>query len=351
METRFAGKGNAHRLHGVDALRGLAILIVIIGHAGLQADAMRAIGGMPPSGSLFHFALGTDLLLVIAGMFAVRTEADIARRLYRRATRILPLYWLMTLLTVVLAWPHGIPLERLMASLLFVPVMNGDGSFFPIVEPGWTMLYLVPFYLIAVAAMRRDADRAAIMLAAGIGVAVVFGLGADCHGVSLPPALHFLTRPILIDLAFGLMIGRWLRLRGAFPTVLRVHLLIAAVILYGAGHAVADIGGARALLLGLPAAMIVIAATGWRPGEWAGWLGDRIGRAGYSLYLTNLLFLQVAGTLWLLVLGARGIGAFVPMGLLAAILGGLLVHRTIDNPLGRVLRKSRLPQRKQLTLT
>lgn len=335
----------------MDALRGAALLLIVVGHAGLQLDAIRAVSGLGFAAVPFEFGLGTDLLLVLAGLFAVRTDARVGARLYRRAVRIVPLYWLMSTFVLLIHWRDMIAPGKLLASYLFIPWQNADGSFFPIVDPGWTLFYIVPFYLVAALAMRRDADKAAVVLASAIGAVVILGLVADRHDVALPPAIHFLTRPILIDLAFGLMIGRWLRTGRVLSPPARMSLFVAGLAIYLAGHRIDDVEGARALLLGLPAALFVLAAIGPMPVWRLCAFFQKIGGAGYSIYLTNVQLLHIVGTLWLAMIGAQWLAMFAIVGTIAAVAAGLLVHETIDRPLTAIFRRNHVTQRKVLTLT
>src|SRR4051812_41404716 len=75
----------------------------------------------------------------------------------RRLIRIVPLYWLFTLLLVALyaLAPGGlhstvISPETLTKSLLFVPhySLGHPGEIWPILVPGWTLNYEMFFYLV-----------------------------------------------------------------------------------------------------------------------------------------------------------------------------------------------------------
>src|SRR5271166_3045280 len=140
-------------LLSIQTLRALAALAVVAYHA-LQWDR----GGFDVGRA------GVDVFFVISGfiMWRVTAGRDVPPRafLWRRFTRVAPLYWLATLgvLAVALVWPAFLPEVRpgwrhLVLSLAFIPHLDPRGLPFPTLPPGWTLDYEAVFYAIFAAAL------------------------------------------------------------------------------------------------------------------------------------------------------------------------------------------------------
>ena len=140
-------------LLSVQALRALAALAVATYHALQWADGGFEVG-----------RAGVDVFFVISGfiMWHVTAGRDVdpGDFLWRRLTRVAPLYWLATLgvLGVALVWPAFLPEVRpgwthLALSLAFIPHLDPRGLPFPTLPPGWTLDYEALFYLIFAGAL------------------------------------------------------------------------------------------------------------------------------------------------------------------------------------------------------
>ena len=145
--------GRPEVLVSIQALRALAALAVTTYHALQWADGGFDVG-----------RAGVDVFFVISGfiMWHVTAGRDMAPAdfLWRRLTRVAPLYWLSTLgvLAVALVWPAFLPEVRpgwahLALSLAFIPHLDPKGLPFPTLPPGWTLNYEAVFYLIFAAAL------------------------------------------------------------------------------------------------------------------------------------------------------------------------------------------------------
>jgi peptidoglycan/LPS O-acetylase OafA/YrhL len=132
---------SSKNLH-IQALRGLAALTVLIGHA----SSVDLPGGF-----------GVDLFFCISGfimMFVTHGNAD--GFAVKRIIRIVPLYWMATLamylgLTVATlkGWQYrgaSVSIENLVKSFLFFPYSKD--SLLPILATGWSLNFEVLFYLI-----------------------------------------------------------------------------------------------------------------------------------------------------------------------------------------------------------
>lgn len=334
-------------LRNIQALRAIAALLVVIVHL----EVLSAPLGL--GHAVFSlFAAGVDLFFVISGFIMVHTTSrrviSPAAFLLNRVVRIAPLYWALTLavFAVALAAPALLGTTQgdwgaLFRSLVFMPYERADGSVRPVLFVGWSLNLEMGFYLLfALALTVADVGKRVALGVALLAVAVVLHFVV---GDSMPIALKFLSQPILLEFAAGMVLG-WLhpRLPGsrcagrwaAAIGVLALPMLIAA-----AGWPSPD-GWPMSLP---PACVTVLAALvaeksglaiAWRPLQL---LGD----ASYALYLTHPFVTQA----W--TLAAREVGllcsftapALMAAATISAALVGIVVHHHLERPLGRLAAK------------
>ena len=156
------GLGSISRIPGIDGLRGLAILIVMVSHGGLGRYVPGGFGV-----TIFFFLSGFLITTLLRVEYARRGRVDLAAFYWRRALRILPPLYLTLLLIVGLALINVIdrPVRptSLLLDVLFLTnyaSVLGIPSTLPI--PLWSLDVEEHFYLIfpalfaAVALWRGD---------------------------------------------------------------------------------------------------------------------------------------------------------------------------------------------------
>jgi peptidoglycan/LPS O-acetylase OafA/YrhL len=229
-----------HRLASLAALRGLAILLVIVGHFA-PSDLTRLLG----TAALSHMAYGGVILFfVLSGFLMDRTlNADRSLTAYviRRAARILPLYWISLLIALALG---AFTLRDLAANAFFlVPLTRTElmsGVY-------WTLYVEVLFYALAPFLVHAG-DRAivaSLWLVIAADVAVFVSRGTPSH------ALFHLTFCLM-----GMSFGAWYRGK---LTPFGLALAVAAVTLHagllssshGIALAIAPLASAILMWLGL----------------------------------------------------------------------------------------------------
>jgi exopolysaccharide production protein ExoZ len=327
----------------IQYLRGLAALGVLLFHACQRAGVSFGAG-----------AAGVDVFFVISGfiMWTVssRRAAGPGDFLLRRAGRIAPLYWTVTLLVVALdvLRPSLFPNMRLspshvIQSLLFLPHRDPSGLIAPVIVPGWTLNYEAFFYVVFALTLLLPVGRRSTWLTTALGTLCLAGLILP-HGRW--PALDVYTDPLILEFAAGVWLakaaaaGRLGRTKAAVAAIGAGLLIMTAVAVAGV-----DVNGwARLLCWGLPALLIVWGALSL---EGAGrmpklaplkYLGD----ASYSLYLAHGLALSLAFKL----IGGRGLAPLVEV-LLAiplAVVCGLACYRLVEQPLLSLFRGRRRGQ-------
>lgn len=315
----------------------------------VSIQALRAVAA--GAVLLFHFRLvslgfaGVDVFFVLSGLImglvGVKERPEVFLR--RRLARIVPLYWLVTLVICGLAWlglmrNFRFDIDMLLKSLLFVPYRDNNGDLFPLVVSGWTLNYEMMFYAVFAVLLPtgrvREWALAVLLVLGSLGAVVTF------HH----PVLATYTSPLLFEFAAGLLLsfGNPVGLL-AEPVRARAGaaLLLAGVagfVAYALWGDLAVTGLARAVVLGGPAVLVVTGALAIeRAGAWPDIPGARaLGDASYSLYLTHGIVL--AGVAMV----ARKIGAGAVfeavVGVALAVLVALATYRWFERPVMRMLR-------------
>lgn len=338
-------------LLSIQYLRAIAALMVVVVHLGVQWQRLGYHGPWPG-----WLASGVDIFFVISGFIMWTTTAarpTTTLDFYaRRIVRIVPLYWLLTVLTVavMLIAPHAVQSSHydgwhVLSSFLFLPSINaGSGQIEPVLIPGWTLNYEMFFYVLFGLTLRwREGWRlacSALMLGAPVVWHAVTGQG---HGVWL-----FYTNDIVLEFVLGMALG-CAYMHGA----LRIGRTSGWLLIAGGGVALAVCGGSglsRFLTMGLPAAMIVTGALALeRARAVPHWPRlQKLGDASYSLYLSHALVLSAGVQLWRHSGWTSGLGAQLAFSVLALALSiavALLCYSGLERPFTRILSRASIAKR------
>jgi peptidoglycan/LPS O-acetylase OafA/YrhL len=357
------------RLLMVQVLRGVAALLVLLGHTQSELIRVAAEQGAALRRWPLPGGFGVDLFFCISGLIMVLASQPLYGQpgaatafLRRRALRLVPLYWLATGLCVLtlLLGRHGLAQTtwtELLTSLLFVPYpVYGDAAQpYPLLTLGWSLNYEVLFYGLFAVFIALPPRRAVAWTVAALAALVLAGAFISPDRV----ALHFWTRPILLEFGLGCVIGLWWLRRSCAPTPSLLVMAAAALgvlLLDPLGLAVKPTGAAstpndlvRVLGWGLPAAVLLTAAVSLEGRVHGVALRgmSRLGDWSYSLYLMHPFALLSATKAW----QRLGLHEHLPWSALAALmLGGSLLlaaagYHLIERPLLRRLRPVVLPRR------
>lgn len=303
------------RLQSVQVLRFLAALAVVCSHA-FRAEAAN-IG-----------AIGVDVFFVISGFIITRTaRAKPDGFLANRATRVLPLYFLVSIPVMLFSFGVGIPVDgrRLLSTLLLWPATNSFAM--PYVEVAWSLCYEAMFY-VAVWLVLRGLQPAWLLVAYGVAMlAAQFTQNA---------VLDYLGSPLTLEFLFGVGLALWpVKSRAAGVAALALSLGAIGYFMVSGTHGIEHwIDGSgdvliRPLAFGVPAALMVFAALQF-PGV-ARWLAvlTFLGDASYSLYLVHLP----------LRFGLREIAGLSPLWVVALSVGaGAALYWYVERPAIRAAR-------------
>ena len=328
-------------IRNVQTLRAIAAMLVVVTHL----DAMLMLARFP-HGVLAFGTAGVDLFFVVSGFVMIHATS---RRpssglvfMKDRIVRVLPMYWIMTILIFLVSayFSQIVQTTRssfpdLIRSLLFVPYVKANGETQPVLFLGWTLNYEMFFYgLFALSMAFRNMIVRATALSAVIGLLVTAGMMVDkSHAVPF-----FYTRPIMLEFASGAWIGvAYVRNFRLSARSARACLAIGAAVLVG--HFLIWPDGERAWWSGISASMVLMGIlsledTGIR-------LFQLLGGASYSLYLVHpfvVIAITKAAARMHLTDNIAGLLSSAITAVALACVVAVVTHRFVEMPMTRWLK-------------
>lgn len=284
-------------LISVQALRALAAWAVVCHHFMQIFFDFEARG---PIGQLFidKGAVGVDIFFVISGLVIfLSTEGKTlppARFLLYRLFRIVPAYWLYTILMallVVFARPllpdQTVDWSHLLLSLLFIPTENPGGyGIYPTLNVGWTLNYEMLFYVLFAWALLFRLQVRLLVVAA-----LLFAVCQAWTGFGW--VSEFYRSDIVYEFLLGIGIGMLYR-RGWIGPALWLPLLGIGAALLAIYHLPPE---PRLLNWGVPSAVLVMASMALERHVERNRLLKLLGDCSYSVYLMHVLVLSAGGYL------------------------------------------------------
>jgi peptidoglycan/LPS O-acetylase OafA/YrhL len=280
--------------YGVQAMRGLAALAVVCGHAVIiRSDGTRGAA----EAAFTILASGVDIFFVISGFIIATTAAsqtDALNFAFRRAIRIYPVYWLVLLAALIssywIALSPGDPPALDLGNIFAWDYPNWH------VSPAWSIAFEMHFYAVVAVILAIAPRRLFEFLFAAFGIAV---LAIVFH---LPLGIY--SHPMILEFGAGVFIAYLVRLNGTLPFLPCVMAL--SVAFFAAGwywifvHGSSNPQFARVPTYGLGAALLVYTVVS---AEFHGASFSRIlqwfGSISYSLYISHhLLISWTANVLW-----------------------------------------------------
>lgn len=337
----------------IQGLRALAVLLVVGAHEHDFLDRFHIHSIFQTLTALESW--GVDLFFVISGfvmMTAHWNDFDVAgspaRFLMRRAIRIFPMYWLVTLLLyglfsalpgLLLNWVGGHSNLALSLALL---VPRGR---YPLLWVGWTLVFEMYFYYVFAASLNFS-RRLALTLIGGWAALIVV-----LQFVPLSQNIWYktLTDGLVLEFTLGVLAGTLVAKKMVLRTAPSLGLVaLACVALTFAFHAAYDPRHElhvdlplRFLTVGMPMALLLYGAVCLEarkkfaiPATFL-FLGD----ASYSIYLTHAVFYVALGRIL-----SRSIPGHMPAFVtilvvpIAVVLGGCAVYRWVERPLLKLSR-------------
>ena len=274
------------KLQSIQALRGVAALLVVMLHARaleIKGIAANGLTEQPLIGGLFTngFA-GVDLFFVISGFIMVFVTRDgltglkpAASFLFARITRIYPVWWAFAgCITIYMLAAHGVSgqsegwhkvayghpmVPYLVKSFLLVPQEP-----FPVLNVGWTLIHEVYFYLVFTLFLLMPRRWLPLLLAiwtAIVASGALLGYSQPTATTFLALAVHPMTLEFTLGAAVGLAVTKGLIWRSGLLTLVATLWLLAALCYEGAGTEFLLQWG-RVISFGLPCVLLVYGCAG-----------------------------------------------------------------------------------------
>ncbi|HEY0495131.1 MAG TPA: acyltransferase [Kutzneria sp.] len=319
------------RLIGLDGIRGLAALFVVLHHSYLMA-----FPGFPEThapawtGFLLYGHFAVVVFIVLSGFSLAVSPArngwrldSLAKFARRRAWRILPPYWPALLFSLLIAWTlapqpgEGVPTGKsvLLYGFLLQDVFGSpspNGAFWSIAVEA-QLYFVFPLMLLA---LRRAG--AAVMLGVTTGIVVFIGLLAP-H-VSVVDAFMRFTPQFAALFAAGVVAAgivqagaKWQRVHWQWWSFAAVVPVIALIVVAGPAWTTSHFIWVD-LAAGPAVALLLVAVATRQPKPLVRLLDTRpvrsLGSFSYSLYLTHAPIVVVTYTFVVGPLFGTGLAAF-----------------------------------------
>lgn len=334
------------KLNSIQAMRALAAWMVVAMHgiavAWRFAPADDLVKQLVNAANAIGHA-GVDLFFVISGaiMFLITRESIFDNRVvaavdfgWRRAMRILPLFWLTLVFSVAFGAGKSTPDPvQLVRYLLLVDM--------PVEHPvAWTLIFEIRFYFVVAVLILifwRNLTFGFIVASVSLAVAVA------CSQSGMTKA-RWIYNPLMFEFIFGIGVG--LAYVYAPPRLPRT-LLVCGIALMAANAALLfnrpdiKVDDIRVIGYGVPAAMILYGAITM----------ERIGAirvpkfmiasgdASYSVYLWHYTILHIMAQSWAYS-GLAGVVGFLVFSCVIIAIGGHYSFEFIERPLIKLGRQA-----------
>lgn len=339
-------KHNNSHLISVQALRGLAALVIVIGHSIMEVQ--QVISGFPPLP--FNFGFGVDIFFIVSGFVMALTHEKVLASnspfttfITKRAIRVIPLYWIYTslMLLAIAAVPGELNNSQVSSKLIvcsytFVPCVNHLGFFSPVLTLGWTLNYEMFFYLLFAISI--------INFLPGPFPYKLFALLALSYGLNLTigGVWEFWGDPIIFEFFAGVLLAMLYKRIGLQPNAVLFAILTTIGVAFLVG--LDDFELPRIISFGLPAALVSAAFIFLLPNNINGNLVKAsafVGDSSYSLYLSHPFSLAVTKLVWLRAdPNLNHPEIYLPAAIFVSIFAGRISYLLLEIPITRGLSKA-----------
>jgi exopolysaccharide production protein ExoZ len=327
----------------IQYFRALAAFTVVLLHAWTRVCGKECTTDYLNFDLLSRF--GVELFFVISGIVMWITTSG--RTVYpnefllKRILRIVPLYYLITLIVATTAYfaPNLLNTAKLdfhhfTYSLMFMPAEHPtSGKLWPLVVPGWSLNYEMFFYtLFSFSLMLPERYRATALCST-----IVALCAAGLLFTGDPVYFKFYTHPIMFDFVVGILVGLVITADGQVNKSAAWAKIAAgtltALIAWMLSSRLTDISA----VFSVPAALIVwgvmeLEKIGSLPKiSWLRWFGD----ISYSFYLVQMITISAVAYCWKYFgLESHGVAnlAYVATALLSTLAVAVLSYRYIELP-------------------
>lgn len=284
----------------IQYLRGIAALLVLLAHISYK-DIQYSLG-------IFHFDIGifgVDIFFIISGFIMYQVSYNSPNTLYsvysflkHRIIRIMPLYWVLSIIALVL---YIIAPNKVNSSTGATDVINSF-TLFPsetryLVSVGWTLSYEFYFYILFSISLYFRQYRAFIICSFLVGL---FFIGSLINKKNF--YIDFLTNSLLLEFVYGVIIAKLYQNYNKFT---RMHITIIAfglliICMLCNTTVLFQIPEIRGICLGLPAMLLVFVFVmiEKKLKKHEIHILKEFGNMSYSLYLIHLFVLAFVAIIY-----------------------------------------------------
>ena len=346
------------RLNWLQTLRAVSVLLVMLHHLRSAAGVYFNQAGLV---DFFYFGhCGVDVFFVISGFIMWHVYRDDLHRperfpsfIQRRFIRIYPIYWILTtaLLVVIAFAPGEVKSYKrnifyIIESYSLLPLGYAQGN--PIIPAAWSLFHEIKFYLVFSLCILLP-PRWARWWVRGWVALTLLHMAWLVTPEGQQAGMGFLFSPFNLQFLSGCVIAHLVGTRRpSLPLGLSATLLgVASIAFFGCldAHLALEDRLIRALAYGLPAALLVFAATTFdylpsvsrHASRFMAFVGD----ASYAIYLIHYPIYGFCS----MALIKLGWAAHLPLAVILSLLFlgafavSLLFHITVEKPLTAKLKR------------
>lgn len=214
-----------NRYNGIQCLRAIAALLVMIAHLKFVADFSDVSWIQSAAG-----AVGVDVFFVISG-FVISISAknlnyNATSFFINRFCRVAPFYWFFSIPFIILSLYHeNFNFLQLVNTFIFIPFFDVGHYTNPSHPYGWTLSFEMMFYVLFFFCLKAVKHNASNL--------VVLVFSAGCLILSLMPSISnviyvvdFIFHPFVIEFVFGIMIYKFSRFFNIYSFFLSLVLFL-----------------------------------------------------------------------------------------------------------------------------
>lgn len=356
--SAFRETEKKNTIYSVQLLRAIAALLVVIDHSLIHIFTAYDLPQIYHVIAWKFGGVGVTVFFVISGFVMALTNdkkfgqtGEPARFILNRIIRIVPLYWVMTFVAVILTLAttdKELSLSYLLMSLFFIVPQDNAGQVIlqPVLGPGWTLTYEMFFYAIFALFLLLPKRAGITGFTMTMLAFVYWGMATLSPAEINDPTSRFAfyANPLLLLFVSGVLLGGVYK---KYETMFRqinisIIWMLVAVTVTITFSAMTDKSSwplyLQPLVFALPLICVAIALVSrFEPATLSRRFGILLGEASYSIYLSHILFLAVlrkvlpAGTLY----GTLYLAAAIA----GSIITGVLIYKLIEMPLTNIARK------------
>jgi exopolysaccharide production protein ExoZ len=340
------------KLQFLQMLRALAALLVVGDHIVYYLASKQYVAQFFQNLAWFSGTFGVDIFFVISGFIISCTSRPLFNKqwgasqfAYRRTVRIVPLYWLVTIIAILLLTLHRVPSNfEIFSSLMFLPVVTEIGQpLRPILGVGWTLNLEVFFYALFTISLLFSRRLGIFLLVVVLTILVAAGGLLKPLSDTTDPVTTatFLSNPIMLLFAAGVLLETainrhdGLTFQMPFAGLLSVVLVGAGIVIFiGVVDQAPWPLSWEIFFWVLCIAIVFFAVVAPEQGQSrVVAMLELLGDGSYSIYLSHFIVIAAVGWAWQTGFGSVGGLLFVMCAFVAAGGGGVLIHLWVERPL------------------